>query len=115
MWLTKQVAACLLSPVGGSSDFLVSVTGAFSTLAVSLNGAIKKKNHIIPPPPAHIFWLRCFPNRITECQRWKKDNRIHDSILPMKKWRPRRENGFTRVRHRVVVLVERQYPDSSLV
>lgn len=33
----------------------------------------------------------------------------------MKKWRPRRENGFTRVRHRVVVLVERQYPDSSLV
>lgn len=45
MWLTQQVATCLLNPVGGSFYFLVSVTGAFSTLAISLIEAILK----IPP------------------------------------------------------------------
>lgn len=74
--MTTDPAGCSLSSeLQGLSDFLVLVTGTFSTLAISLIGAIFKKLH-------HFFlltyfWLHCFPSRIAECQSWKEDHLVH--------------------------------------
>lgn len=110
MWLTKQVIACLLGPMGGSSDFLVSVMGAFSSLAISLNGAIKKKNHIFFPCSRN-FGFSIFLIESQNVRAGKKDHRVCDSVLLMKKWRPREENRFTQVRQIGSITLEHQYPD----